>query len=199
MRHVLWIVALSMMGWGCAQPVSVYHENLDKQRYTRVNLRSNDNAVYSANYLAYPNSLQAGSPAVVTMYSDLEVRLNVHGAAYVMRPVNVPKFNTDATSIETFLDRYFVDDKAEIGLDAMAPEMRSQVLNGNYAIGMTKEEIYTCLGPPVAIDGDLPAANLPRSQIMASNRWKYIESVIVFVPKTIEIIFHENKAQDVLR
>ncbi len=193
-------VPMSLLGvviaCGCAQPIPVYYPKLDKQRYARVSFRGDGSKLYSASYLLHPIAVTAGSPVTVTMFSDLQVNMTVHGALYTIHPVEVGRFESGESGIQNFLEKYFVDTKEEVGLES--PEnvaLMPQLLSGDYSVGMTKEQIYTCLGPPAVIDGTLPAANLSLRQILKSDRWKYAEQLIVLVPTWKEFIFFEGKLQ----
>ena len=196
MRVLTSLLGMVIVAVGCAHPVSVYYPELDKQRYARANFRGNGTKLYSSNYLLHTNLVTAGSPVIVTMFSDLRVNISVHGVLYTIEPVQVPKFDTGESSVKNFLEKYFVDTKEEVNLDSPENEaLKTQILGGNYSVNMTKEQIFTCLGPPAVIDETLPAANLSRKQIMASDRWKYAERLIVMVPTWKEFIFFENKLQ----
>ncbi len=198
MRVVFLLFFAGIIGVGCAHPVPVHYPDLSKPRHTRVNLRSNGNELYSSNYLGHASDLPIGSPAVVTMFSAQEVRLTVHGAAYVMKPHKTP-FDTSQLSIGSFLDKYFVDNPSQIDVASLGPaDLKTQVESGQHVIGMTKEQIYACLGPPATIDSDLPTANLSREQIMASDKWVYLHTLVVFVPTSMQFVFHDNKLQTVI-
>lgn len=196
MRVFASLLAVSAIAAGCVHPIAVYYPNLDTQRVTRVCFRGNDTKLYSANYLLHPVVIPAGTPATVTMFSDLRVNMTVHGAVYSIEPVEVGRFETAESNVRNFLEKYFVDTKEQVGLDAEENQaLKPQILSGDYSIGMTKEQIYICLGPPAVIDGTLPAANLSLRQIMASDRWKYAEQLILMVPTWREFVFYENKLQ----
>lgn len=61
-------------------------------------------------------------------------------------------------------------------LDLMKPTVASSVKNGVAAVGMTKEEVYMSLGPPLQINFGALATNLDLETIMTANRWIYYSS-----------------------
>jgi hypothetical protein len=58
-------------------------------------------------------------------------------------------------------------------LDLMKPNVASSVKGGVAAVGMTKEEVFMCLGPPLLVNFGTEATNLPLQTILDANRWVY--------------------------
>ena len=101
-----------------------------------------------------------------------------------------------AGGLEVFLGKYFVDSPQETGADDFGtPELRENVLGGVYMIGMTKEQVYACLGPPYKIDQDTPAVGLGREEILASDHWVYPESWLLVVPDCADFYFGDGLLQ----
>ncbi len=58
-------------------------------------------------------------------------------------------------------------------LDLMKPNVANSVKGGVAAVGMTKEQVLMCLGPPLQVNFGTPATNLPLQTILDANRWTY--------------------------
>lgn len=58
-------------------------------------------------------------------------------------------------------------------VDRWEPEVWTGVQNGVAHMGMTKEQVYMALGPPLIVNFDQVATTLPLAQILESNRWVY--------------------------
>src|SRR5262249_21828243 len=160
-------------------PMPVPHSGLDKERFTRVNFRPREQILFSTNYLDDPSLIPLGTPARVTFYSSSEIHVLLEGVEYTLYPskdssFDTPAFPTDEARIETFLKKYFVDRKEDIQLDSLGPpDFNDEVLSGIQRIGMTKEQTYACLGPPIQIDRGLPTLSMPYERILVSDRWIY--------------------------
>jgi hypothetical protein len=196
---VIGMLCATALAAGCVEPMQVHKLGLDKERFTRVNLRPEGKTLRSSNFLILDSSIQAGAPARVTFYSAEQVRLLVHGLEYVMWPVpQGSKFPTDDAGIDNFLDKLFVDRKEALAAGPeSSPEMKAAVANGRWVRQMTKDEIYACLGPPMEINGGVPAISLPRSAILQSDYWTYPHQLILFETTRANFIFLEGKLQDV--
>jgi hypothetical protein len=122
----------------------------------------------------------------------------LNDAEFVMRPVGKEKLPVDGAGISAFLDKYFIDRKEDLTLDGLGPpELKDEVLRGSQVIGMTKEQVYTCLGPPLAIDAGAPALPLDRKAILASDHWVYPYQWAVIVPTEMHLFFGDGKLQRV--
>ena len=106
-------------------------------------------------------------------------------------------FSTDETSIHYFLDKYFVNQKSDLLLGN--EDTQKTIRKGGYAVGMTKQQVFMSLGPPVFVDQDIPALNLSRDAIFAKDRWTYHESLVMMFPTAVEFIFHDNLLQEAIR
>jgi hypothetical protein len=175
MRVLHAIVVLGVFASGCkVPPTPVFHPGLDAERFTRVNLRPENAVIYSANFLTVQNNLQAGTRARITMYTAEEVHLTLNDGEFVMKPLGKEKFPTNDAGIVAFLEKYFIDRKEDLTLDGMGPaDLKDEVMGGSQVIGMTKEQVYTCLGPPLKTDAGAPALTLDRKAILASDHWIY--------------------------
>jgi hypothetical protein len=157
-----------------------------KPRILKCTLRPNGQTLYSSNYIeAFPATVPAGSPAVVTHYTVQEVGLNLNKIDYQMRPTTA-QFGTDPA---VFIKKFFVNSDEELGLAKLEPSHRKNIENGIWQLGMTKEEIYAALGPPNWIDFGIDATNIPLEQIMDRNRWEYRDSDIMLSIWPIKRVF----------
>jgi hypothetical protein len=199
MRVLHAFVVLEVFALGCTvPPTPVFHPGLDAERLTRVNLRPEDKVIHSANFLSVQNNLAAGTRARITMYTAEEVHLTLNDGEFVMKPVGKEKFPTDGAGIDAFLDKYFIDRKEGLTLDGMGPaDLKDEVMRGTQVIGMTKEQVYTCLGPPLEIDAGAPALPLDRKAILASDHWSYPFQWAVIMPTKMHLYFGDGKLQRV--
>jgi hypothetical protein len=235
MRPTTWIApaitiaAAALTAAGCqAVPVPVLYDGLGQERYLRCGLRADGQELYSANYLTMAHTHKAGSPATITMYSAVQVELVVNDIAYRMNPVG-GEFST--SNIDGFVEKYFVDDPAELGLaaeggdplapapgssttsdvledhedledleaepapmpdpdasdlaarwrlDLAKPQVRSSVLNGVAAQGMTRAQVLMAIGPPAEVAAGTPAVGLSLDTILAATRWVYYTTTTTF-------------------
>ncbi len=199
MRILHGLVVLGVFAPGCkVPPTPVFHPGLDAERLTRVNLRPEGKVIHSANFLSVQSNLAAGTRARITMYTEEEVHLTLNDGEFVMVPVGKEKFPTDGAGIDAFLDKYFVDQKEGLTLDGMGPDdLKDEVMRGAHVIGMTKEQVYTCLGPPLKIDAGAPALPLDRKAIMASDHWIYPSQWAGILPAERHFYFGDGKLQKV--
>jgi len=180
--------------------MQVHKLGLDKERFTRVNLRPEANTLRSSNFLIIDNNIPAGAPARVIFYSAEQVRLLVSGIEYVMWPLppGSGKFPIDDVGLDNFLDKLFVDRKEALGAGPQpSAEMKAAVASGKWIRQMTKEEVYTCLDPPMEINGGVAAISLPRSAVLQSDFWTYPHQLIIFETTRSNFIFASGKLQDV--
>lgn len=187
---------------GCAvAPMPVLHSGLEKERFTRINFRPQGQTLFSTNYLSNSSSIQAGAPAKVSFYSSSEVRFSINGVEYTMYPskdntFDRPAFPTDDAGIETFLKKYLVDKKEDLKLESLGPsELNEKVMNGLQMIGMTKEQTFVCLGPPIQIDNGVPTLGLSYDRILLSDRWIYPNKWVVLTPSYTDIYFGDGRLQ----
>jgi hypothetical protein len=185
---------------GCAGPMQIHKIGIDKERFTRVNLRPEEDSLWSSGFLINESVIPAGAPARVTFYSDEQVRLLIGGNEYIMWPLppGSGKFPKDGVGIDSFLDKLFVDRK-EILTAGPQPSsaMKDAVANGRWQRQMTKEEVYTCLGPPMEINGGVVTISLPRSAVLQSDFWTYPHQSRVFEVTRTNFLFANGKLQDV--
>ena len=167
---------LAIAGLGLAScaspPVSIAFSSQGKTRYLRCNLKAFANVMYVTNYIppSYPVAGMVGSPTEVNMFSQQLIEVSVNKIPYKMYPSTVP---IPATP-DQFLGRYLTDDKEKLGLDKMEATKRQNIQAGlTPSIGMTKEEVYMILGPPLFVDFDYDATALSYEAIMDKNRWVY--------------------------
>ena len=108
-----------------------------------------------------------------------------------------PAFPVDEAGIDSFLKKYFVDKKEDLKLESLGPpELNDKVLNGLQMIGMTKEQTFACLGPPIQIDNNgVATVTLPYERILASDRWIYLQEWIVLMPTSVDLYFGDGRLQ----
>ncbi len=184
---------------GCqAPPLPVYHPELKRPLFTRVNLRSEDGVhLRSSNILSQSNTVPLASRAEILQFTDQKVDIMINKVEHTMYPDH-GTFDTSDPGVETFLEKYFVSSQAALDLATLGPpELADSVRQGNVLKGMTKEQLYAALGPPQWIDTDRPTTTLSRAAILRSDRWVYTESFFGnLVPKKEAYLFEGNKLQE---
>lgn len=197
MRTCVALFALIAVGCGCrAGPVPVYREGLDRPRFTRANLRLWDGTLRPSGLFSSGEMIPAGTPAKIVLYSETEIRLLLGGREIAMTPIGAERFPVDKEPMDRFLDKYFVDTAEEAPSTGIGPpEFDEAVRAGKPQIGMTKEQVYACLGPPYKIDGENFAVYASRSQILASDRWSYPNRWILVMPDLLELHFGDGRLQ----
>ena len=162
---------------GCAyRPPPIYRPGIERPRVTRTCLRPDEGRLWSSNLFILSGNIPPGSPAEVRVYTDSEVRLRVNGESYVMLPLPREEgvyFPVDDVGMDNFIDKLFADRVEDLGLDKLDPAIREAVVSGRPVIGMTKQQVFTCLGPPMEIDEGIITLPLPLSEILESDLWTY--------------------------
>lgn len=198
-------IALGVLAQGCAQPIPVKHDALDKEYITRVRLQNDGEKIYSSNYTGGITGYPPGSKAQITMFSSIRVDLRINNIPHQMFPVG-GDFNTGM--IDEFVKKYFVETPAELGLsDELEPLAatgdkdnglhegekldpldfrfglmprgdRTSIAAGSASIGMTKAQVFMALGPPPEINFGENTLSLPMDTILEANRWVYFSNWI---------------------
>ncbi|MGQ9590790.1 MAG: hypothetical protein ACUVYA_10905 [Planctomycetota bacterium] len=191
------LVASLAVGSGCrTPPVPVYREGLDRERYLRANLRLWDGALRPASLLSSEETLAAGTPVRIVLYSEREIRILAAGRELSMTPIGAETFPAEAARMDLFLEKYFAESPEGAAVEGLGPpEYDEAVRAGKPAVGMTKEQVYACLGPPYKIDGENFAAYASRRQILASDRWSYPNRWILVMPDLVELHFGDGRLQ----
>ena len=160
---------------GCAfRPPPIYRPGLERQRVTRTCLRPDEGRLWSSNLFILSGNIPPGTPAEVRAYTESEVLLRVGGAPYVMLPLPPgERFPVDDAGLDNFIAKLFADGAEDLGLDRLDAGTRDAIVNGRPTIGMTKEQVFACLGPPMEIDEGIPTLPLPLSEILESDLWTY--------------------------
>ncbi|MEZ6184370.1 MAG: hypothetical protein R3F62_05080 [Planctomycetota bacterium] len=120
LRGLCLTVALSALV-GCADPIPVHHQALENTYYTRVTLRPDGPELYSAAYYGLRPVYKPGTEVQVQEYTEDYVKLLVNKIPYTMNPIGEP-FGIDATSIEGFVDKFFVPSLSDLGLVEADPD-----------------------------------------------------------------------------
>ena len=114
------LAALSLVGaQGCNSfktPIPVLHYGLDEVRYLRCRMRPSEEDVYSANYDPAGDyaGYRPGAEVVIQMFSAIRVDLTINGSPHKLWPI---KADFPTSSIDAFLEKYFVKSPLELGLD----------------------------------------------------------------------------------
>jgi hypothetical protein len=209
LKHVCGLLAALTLGLvvqGCAEPIPVKHDALDKDYITRVRLQNNGQKIYSSNYTGGIHGYPPGSRAQITMFSTIRVDLKINNIPHQMFPVG-GDFNAGA--IDEFVRKYFVETPAELGLDEnlepLGPDEsvddgaddkpteaealdfrfglmdrgdRTSIAAGSASIGMTKAQVYMALGPPPEINFGQSTLGMPMDTILDANQWVYYSNWI---------------------
>ena len=190
------LALIAVFAAGCSiPPVAVFRPGLDQARFTGVNFRPDGKTLFSSNLLSVQNNLAAGSPARITMYTKDAIHLLINESEFTMLPAGGTHFPTDDTGVDRFINKYFVDRCEDLKIEKIEPELKYKVIGGLPMIGMTKEQVYLCIGPPFKIDKGTLTVALPREAILASDRWIYAYDKIVVVPRLVEFHFAQGRLE----
>jgi len=175
--HVsLWLVVVQSLISCAHHPIPVRHEGLSGKYYTRHVFRGQQEGlykkVYTSNYLNFPDVLTAGSEVEIQLYSASQVNLSIDGIQSRMFSRDLP-FPTDPAGVNSFLEKHFSRNKLDLVIDSLDEGDRKLVEQGTAAIGMTKEQVLLAIGYPSHIDGETPAATMPRDRILQASEWRY--------------------------
>lgn len=197
-------LATLLMAAGCAAPVPVAHEGLDEPRYTRVVFKPDGEKLYSSNFLSQEEGYPLGSEVKVTMYSKQRVELTVNGIPHILEPVegefsvrdpeilltkyfvkerSVLGLEADLTPMGPPAEDFAEDSEGQpiverenFDLEEMAPAKRSSVERGVATLGMTKEQVFMALGPPVYVNFETSTTGMSIEGVFKTNRWVYFDN-----------------------
>jgi len=194
-RAALVVFLSSLVLSACAQPPTpIAFEGRDKARVLRCTLRPEGPRLVSSNFLGLTETIRAGSPAKIEMFSTQRVDLNLNNISYQMFPATTP-FSPNP---QEFLKKYFVDSAGELGLN-VPPARKANIENGVAEIGMTKQEVYAALGPPLWVDFENDASAMTLEALMEKNRWVYRVSQFGFFPPVTRVfMFDEGKLRQTI-
>lgn len=192
------ILGLSLALAGCAAPEEVFFlPGLDRERVLRINLRPDTgNLLRDANFYILPSTVKVGSRVRITQYARREIRLQIEDKQYRMVPYSEVAFPCDPAGIDGFLAKYFLDSSERLQIDSLGPsDLTQDVLKGVPRVGMTKEQVYACLGPPLKIGGGRTGLSLTRDEILASDQWIYGHQILVLAPISTTYYFGDGRLQ----
>jgi hypothetical protein len=178
---------MAAVALGCAaEPIPLYEKSLMTPRYLRYTLRGVQSGFYTqtwrSNYMSQPVVFKPGSKVEFELLGDTRIDMRIEGLPAKMFSRET-KFPTTVDTMKKFLDKHFSMTKEELKLDAIEKGLRALVEGGNAARGsMTKDNVFTTLGPPSHIDNYVIADDLPRERIFESNQWIYRDKEILGFP-----------------
>ena len=168
---MLWAVFLAFVPAGNAQE-DVY--------YARCNLKVSDgNEITWINWQAAPTFVPVGTKLQVTKKKD---------TASLVDPETKATYTLDVGAEgDAFLEKFVT--KHPVDVKQFSEEVQANIRQAVAKVGMTKEQVYACLGPPLFIDGERPAVPLSRTEILGSDHWTYARSWMLVVPERVELYF----------
>jgi len=158
------------------EPIPVHDKGLQANptRYLRYTLRGTPAGyyykAYRSNYLSDPPIFKPGTKVNIRLYSQDRIDLAVEGDEVRIFHRDSP-FPTTPDQIRQVIEKHFAVTRQELNLDAIEPDIRKQVMEGNVAIGMTKDQVFAAIGYPCFIDNYVPADSLDRLRIRESDTW----------------------------
>ena len=160
---------------GCFQKVlkeSGIDEMKDKTVYNRVPFRTYqaDNLVYYTNRFHGGIYIPAGSACFIKNISDESIWFVVDDKDYFLV---YWLGQTTAENISESFEKFFVEDKSEVGLGEINPKFRPNVSVGIAEIGMTKEEVLLAIGYPAFLGVKDRTFDDTRENILLRNDWYY--------------------------
>ena len=198
-RSLILFLWLGLIG-GCAAPPEVFFlPGIDRERFTRVNFRPDvGNLLRDSNFYVCQNKVRVGSTAKVLLYTRKELRLLLDGVDYRMVPMGELEFPSDPAGIAGLLEKYFVDSPNEVSFESLGPtEFNEDVVRGVPRVGMTKEQLYVCLGPPLIVGGKHSGLSLTRREILEEDVWIYGHQIVLGYPVQTTYVFGNDRLQKI--
>jgi hypothetical protein len=141
--------------------------------YNRVNLKTyEENKIWYSNYYQGGILIPAGTQCTIVDVTKKGITFTVQNKVYYLGRWLSEK-NPDVGRVS--FKKYFVADRAMVGLDKINPLFSDSVLSGIAETGMSKDEVLLCLGYPAYLVGKEPANGFDRDFIMSQNDWYYLK------------------------
>jgi hypothetical protein len=141
--------------------------------YKRLGFRTyGENVIYYTNRYFGGTYIPAGSECAIQDISRESIEFTLNGEKYVL--VNWIG-DVSAVNVKTCFEKFFSENKSEIGLDKVNPDFREHVHEGFVKEGMTKEEVLLSLGYPAYLGVKDPTYDDNRELILAHNDWYYFK------------------------
>lgn len=130
--------------------------------YARCNLK-----VIKGSYITWIN--WQASPTFIPVGTKLEILSN---GAHLKDVKTGLLYNLDMGARgDVFLEKFII--KKSINIKAFDQNVQINIRNAVAKVGMTKEEAYIAMGPPVKVDGGLRTNIMTYDGIMKYNLWLY--------------------------
>ena len=142
--------------------------------YNRVGFRTyGENVIYYTNRYFGGTFIPAGSKCTIQDISRDTIVFTFNGEKYVL--VNWIG-NVSAVNVKTCFEKFFSENKSEVGLDKVSSDFRELVQGGFVKEGMTKHEVLLSLGYPAYLGLKDPTYDDNREVILAHNDWYYFKA-----------------------
>lgn len=134
--------------------------------FTRSYLRAKDKVIFWHNLSGVPEVVPAGT----------EVKISrAKGERIIFVRVDTNKLYELVASAGQW-EKYFVKDKQEVNIDALSPEKKEQIAQGDVVNGMTKEEVYIAKGCPAYLAYGKKSFANSFADVMLSDTWYYMKT-----------------------
>lgn len=135
-----------------------------KEAYTRTNLKVKGSTIYFHNMSKIGKvTIPLGTAVVITGENKKFIKFRLANEK--------KKYKIEAPA--STYNKYFVDNKATLGMQGMKQSMKDAVAEMRVEMGMTKQEVYMSRGCPAWTAYGSKAYSLSLAQIMNSNNWFY--------------------------
>jgi len=141
--------------------------------FNRVGFRTYEaNVIYYSNRYFGGTFIPAGSECVIQDISKETIKFTFNGEEYVL-----VKWIGDvsAVNVKASFEKFFSENKSEIGLDKVNPDSREHVQEGFVKEGMTKQEVLLSIGYPAYLGIKDPTYDDDRELILSHNDWYYFK------------------------
>jgi hypothetical protein len=162
------ILCLVLVAGVCVELTFAREEQplVGKEAYTRTNLKANGSTIFFHNMAKIgKTTIPVGTPVTIISASKKVIKFRrldeEKGEKY--------KIEVPASSY----DKYFVANKAELGLQGLDQSTKNAIDEMRVEVGMTKSEVYMSRGCPAWIALGAKSYFCSLDQIMNSDNWYY--------------------------
>ncbi len=153
----------------------------DEIGYARCNLK-----VIKGSHITWVN--WQASPTFIPVGTEIQVLNN--GTNLVNKKTGLVYTLDKGADGDVFLEKFIV--KKPVDIESLSQDVQSNIRNAVAKIGMTKEESYMAMGPPIKVSGGLATNNMTYEDIMKYDLWIYARRRF---GKAIGVAFDPNTGQ----
>ncbi|OQZ02485.1 MAG: hypothetical protein B6D35_01125 [Candidatus Brocadia sp. UTAMX2] len=161
MKKVLWLLTILGIPQFLFVGISYCEEGI---YYARCNLK-----VFKGNYITWVN--WQDPPTCIPVGTKLKVKRSGSKASLESAETG-DRYTLDiGAKGDEFLEKYVIK-KQPVGIDSLPKEIQTSIKNTTAEIGMTKEQVYISMGPPIG-PKSARTNKMTYEDIMKINMWVY--------------------------